>query len=79
MSTLTSLSILLKMLNPNLFIFIYLGIGIEQTVDIEQLSEAVPRGIFKPVNLPSGHTPTFIMFDLETTDLSKSTNFLDFY
>jgi hypothetical protein len=44
----------------------------EQTADIEKLPDAIPRGLFKPVNLPSGHDPTFVMFDLETTDLSKT-------
>lgn len=47
------------------------GIGLEQSPDLEQLPEAIPRGTFKPVNLPPEEQPSLIMFDLETTDLSK--------
>jgi hypothetical protein len=36
--------------------------------------DAVPRGVFKPVTLQTGHDPTLVMFDLETTDLSKNYN-----
>jgi len=50
---------------------LFTGIGLQESVDIEQLPEPVPRGQFKPVKLTQGD-PTFITFDLETTDLSMS-------
>ena len=61
------------MIGNCVFVFMcFSGVAMEETVDIEQLPEAIPRGLFKPVNLPSGQDPTYIMFDLETTDLSKT-------
>lgn len=45
-------------------------IGLADEVDIEQIPDPVPRGIFKPVTLSSG-APSFVAFDLETTGLSK--------
>ena len=48
------------------------GIGHTASPDIEKLPDAVPKERFKPVVLQSGQ-PTFISFDLETTDLSKYT------
>ena len=55
------------------YAFCFAGIGheAEQSLDINRLPDAIPRGVFKPVQLPTGEDPTFIMFDLETTDLSK--------
>ena len=50
----------------------FTGIGHAANVDVEKLPDSVPRGNFKPVTISSGN-PTFIMFDLETTSLSKST------
>ena len=47
-----------------------IGVGHDDDVDIDNIPEPVPRGVFKPVS-PSGE-PTYIAFDLETTDLSKS-------
>ncbi|XP_021339134.1 uncharacterized protein LOC110440405 [Mizuhopecten yessoensis] len=47
------------------------GIGHESNVGIEKLPDAVPRGHFKAVKLPSSEEPTFISFDLETTDLIR--------
>ena len=50
----------------------FTGIGHAASVDVEKLPSSVPCGNFKPVTISSGN-PTFIMFDLETTSLSKST------
>ena len=46
------------------------GIGHDSEADIEEIPAAVPRGDFKPVKFATGE-PTYIMMDLETTDLSK--------
>ena len=59
---------------PSLFIFfLYLasGVGLESQPDVEELPAAVPQGCFKPVFLQPDQRPIFVMFDLETTDLSK--------
>jgi len=53
---------------------LFSGVGHDEEPDIERLPDAVPRGVFKPVTLPTGHEPTLVMFDLETTDLSKNYN-----
>ncbi|XP_062607534.1 uncharacterized protein LOC134269349 [Saccostrea cucullata] len=45
------------------------GIGLTVDADVEHLPEAVPQGNFKPV--PAGENTTFIVFDLETTDLVR--------
>ena len=45
--------------------FIFTGIGHEARVDVEK--------VFKPVTISSGNS-VYIMFDLETTSLSKSTS-----
>jgi hypothetical protein len=45
------------------------GIGHDEEVDIERLPDPIPRGVFKQV-IPHG-PPTYIVADLETTDLSK--------
>ena len=39
-------------------------------MDIEQSPEAVPQETFQPVKVGAGG-PTYVTFDLETTDLSK--------
>ncbi|WAR24663.1 hypothetical protein MAR_038332, partial [Mya arenaria] len=46
------------------------GIGHEEHVDTEKLSDPVPRGVFKPVTVPSG-SPSYVIFDLETTELIR--------
>ncbi|XP_062615434.1 uncharacterized protein LOC134277168 [Saccostrea cucullata] len=45
-------------------------IGLADEVDIEQIPDPVPRGVFKPVTLSTGD-PSLVMFDLETTDLIR--------
>ncbi|XP_060567516.1 uncharacterized protein LOC132726254 [Ruditapes philippinarum] len=45
-----------------------LGIGHTSDPDIQTLPDAVPKGTFKPVKTEN---PTFITFDLETTDLIR--------
>ena len=45
------------------------GVGHDQEADIDQLPDAVPCGVFKPVTCRG--QPTYVVFDLETTDLSK--------
>lgn len=45
------------------------GIGHEDTVDVEQIPDAIPRGNFKRVTFHG--KPTVISFDLETTGLSE--------
>jgi hypothetical protein len=47
-----------------------LGIGHTTDPDIQTLPDAVPKGKFKPIKMEN---PTFITFDLETTDLSELT------
>ena len=37
------------------------------------MPDSVPHGTFKPVTISSGN-PVYIMFDLETISLSKSTS-----
>lgn len=46
-------------------------ISLADSIDIEKIPDAIPRGVFKKVALPGDTKPTFITFDLETTDLSK--------
>lgn len=48
-------------------------IALEDDVDIEKIPDAVPRGDFKPLVLDtsSNSSFTFVVVDLETTDLSK--------
>ena len=46
-------------------------IGHSADVDVEKIPDHVPRPVFKPVDIQSGE-PTFVTFDLETTDLSKT-------
>lgn len=48
----------------------FLEIGLEDEVDIVQVPDPVPRGVFKPITLYSG-SPSLVVFDLDTTDLSK--------
>lgn len=48
----------------------FLEIGLADEVDIVQVPDPVPRGVFKPITLSSG-SPSLVVFDLETTDLSK--------
>ena len=50
---------------------IIVGIGHEEDVDIDQLPDAVPRGVFKPVSAKQD-SATYVIMDLETTDLSMS-------
>ncbi|XP_053379877.1 three-prime repair exonuclease 1-like isoform X2 [Mercenaria mercenaria] len=45
------------------------GIGHGDNVDVEQIPDSIPRGNFKPVQLPG--PPAVISFDLETTGLIK--------
>ncbi|XP_053393563.1 uncharacterized protein LOC128555367 [Mercenaria mercenaria] len=45
------------------------GIGHGDNVDVEQIPDSIPRGNFKPVQLPG--PPTVISLDLETTGLIK--------
>ncbi|XP_060592882.1 uncharacterized protein LOC132747499 [Ruditapes philippinarum] len=45
------------------------GIGHDEEVDIERLPDPIPRGVFKQV-IPHG-PPTYIVADLETTDLIR--------
>lgn len=45
-------------------------IGLEDEVDIVQIPDPVPRGVFKPITLSSG-SPSLVVFDLETTDLIR--------
>ena len=45
-------------------------IALQDEVDLEKIPDAVPRGDFKPLQLDSSNQ-TFIVLDLETTDLSK--------
>jgi len=47
---------------------IFSGIGHDSSVDIEAIPSPIPKGEFKPIQLPN---PTLVTFDLETTDLSK--------
>jgi hypothetical protein len=56
------------------FALLFIGVGHDEEPDIEKVPDAVPRGVFKPVTLQTGHDPTLVMFDLETTDLSKNYN-----
>lgn len=49
--------------------YYFAGIGHDQDVDIDKLPDPVPRATFKPVS--SRGTPSYIVIDLETTDLSK--------
>lgn len=46
-------------------------ISLAASIDKEKIPDAIPRGVFKKVALPGDTKPTFITFDLETTDLSK--------
>ncbi|KAL4236484.1 hypothetical protein ACF0H5_004870 [Mactra antiquata] len=46
-------------------------IGLQSDVDIQQIPDAVPRGDFRPVKLET-LAPTFVVLDLETTDLIRS-------
>lgn len=48
----------------------FLEIGLEDEVDIVQVPDPVPRGVFKPITLYSGSL-SLVVFDLDTTDLSK--------
>ena len=50
------------------------GIGHDDEVDIDKVPDPVPRGTFKPVVIRG--SPSYIIFDLETTDLSKFDNFV---
>lgn len=43
-------------------------ISLADNIDIEKIPDAIPRGVFKKVALPGDTKPTFITFDLETTD-----------
>uniref|UniRef100_K1Q499 Mutator-like transposase domain-containing protein n=1 Tax=Magallana gigas TaxID=29159 RepID=K1Q499_MAGGI len=52
-------------------------IGLEDEVDIVQIPDPVPRGVFKPITLSSG-SPSLVVFDLETTDLKLSIGSLDY-
>ena len=49
-----------------------LGIGHEEDVDVEVLPPAIPKGNFAAVKFPTNPSPTTLIFDLETTDLSES-------
>ncbi len=55
-----------------LFFIIASEVGHEDTADIEKIPDPVPKGHFSMVKLSSNLKPTFISFDLETTDLSKN-------
>ena len=37
--------------------------------DVETISDPIPRGTFKPVTIDGA--PTYVVFDLETTDLCE--------
>lgn len=50
---------------------IYLGIGHEENVDIEQIPSPVSKGYYKPIPRSPQDRVAYITFDLETTDLSK--------
>lgn len=54
-----------------LHISVLLGIGHEEDVDTEQLPDAVPKGNFAAEKLPADATATLVVFNLETTYLSK--------
>lgn len=54
-----------------LICIIYLGIGHEENVDIEKIPSPVSKGYFKPIPRSPQDRVAYIMFDLETTDLSK--------
>ena len=54
-----------------LVILLCSGVALENQPDVMELPVAVSHGTFKPVVPSSQLPPTFIMFDLETTDLSK--------
>lgn len=54
-----------------LICIIYLGIGHEENVDIEQIPSPVSKGYFKPIPRSPQDRVAYITFDLETTDLSK--------
>lgn len=43
-------------------------ISLAASIDIEKIPDVI---VFKKVALPGDTKPTFITFDLETTDLSK--------
>lgn len=45
-------------------------IGLQSEVDVENIPDAVPRGDFKPLKIEHPE-PTFVVLDLETTDLSE--------
>ena len=45
------------------------GVGHDDNIDIERIPDPVPKGSFKKVT--SRGTPTYVVLDLETTDLSK--------
>lgn len=49
--------------------FLCPGVGHNTEVDIDTIPEPVPRGAFKPVVMTS--PPTYVVVDLETTDLSE--------
>lgn len=55
-----------------LIIYAISEIALQADVDIEKVPDAVPRGDFKPLQLDSSEL-TFLVLDLETTDLSKYT------
>lgn len=50
-------------------IYLLTGVGHSNDADIQTIPEPVPRGKFKPVEIDG--PPSYVVVDLETTDLSK--------
>ena len=53
-----------------MFLYVASGVGLEWQPDVIELTAGIPHDCFKPVDLPPEQKPTFIMFDMEITDLS---------
>lgn len=51
--------------------FFHTYLSLTDSIGIEKFPDAIPRGVFKKVALPWDAKPSFIIFDLKTTDLSK--------
>jgi len=58
--------------------FFFSGVGHDDNPDVDQMPDAVPRGIFNPVPL-SDDQPSIVTFDLETTDLSMIFHILVYF
>lgn len=62
---------MLSKLQLMVIVSILTEISLADSIEIEKIPDAIPRGVFKKVALPGDTKPTFITFDLETTHLSK--------